>query len=152
MAVRTMHRDFSGARAHERFAWFERYTIRKFHPRKLFIDSISLMWAVYFLWNQDWLSAIVVAVAVNTLSMMSVWNVDTNKMSETTLGKIALLHLNPVNLATQIVGLIPLVYGIWTHSTELILAGLSIVMLGHALGWNKVDRREPLPNGTRFSL
>lgn len=82
-----------------------------------------------------------VTLGVGALGLISVWNADPEKMAETTLGKIALLHLHPFNLITQSIGLVPLVYGIWIHSVETILAGLSLVLLGHIVGWSKVDSK-----------
>lgn len=125
----------------KQFSLFEKFILRKFYPRKIFFDAVGSIWAVYFLWNHEWQGALVVTVAASLLGILSVWNIDLEKMSETLLGKLALLHLNPFNLATQIIGVAMGVYGIWIHSTETILAAISIILIGHIFGWEKVDSR-----------
>jgi len=57
----------------------------------------------------------------------------------TTLGKIMLLHLHPMNLVVQIAGFGVLLYSIWTRSAILIMAGVSIILFGHLWGWHKVN-------------
>lgn len=146
MGTRTLENQFVRTEVESRYTWLERLTLRKFHPRKIFFDLASGMWAVYFLWYQDWQRALLVGLTISLLGYISVWNVDVEKMSETPLGKLALLHLHPFNLITQLIGLVPLVYGIWIHSTEYILGGLSIVMIGHAYGWWKVNSAYAVDN------
>lgn len=139
MATHTMQNVLFGLKTASRYSAFERLMLRKFHPRKILIDLVSLTWGVYFLWNHDWQKALLAVVIVSSLGYLSVWNADPEKLAKTTLGKLALLHLHPFNLITQSIGAIPLVYGVWLHSTEYILAGLSIVLIGHIFGWGKVD-------------
>jgi len=141
MTTRTIQNEFVGVKSAERLSWLEKYALKRFHPRKLFIDSIALIWATYFLWRQDWQGAAVVTIVVMFLGLISVWGTNADKMAQTTLGKVALLHLNPFNFFTQLIGLVPLVYGIWTHSVEIILIGFSLILLGHIFGWPKVDSK-----------
>jgi xanthine/uracil permease len=46
-----------------------------------------------------------------------------------------------MNMSLQMLGLIPVVYGIWAHVPELILLGISLVFAGHTFGWSEVDGR-----------
>jgi hypothetical protein len=62
-------------------------------------------------------------------------------LSETSMGKIGLLHLHPMNLAIRLVGAVILLYGIWQRSLDLTLGGVSVIFLGHTFGWAKVDPR-----------
>ena len=123
------------------FNWAQKYMLRRFHPRSIFIDSAGFIWFAYFFWNHDWQLGLAAAIVGRAVAVLSVMNLNTDFFAETTLGKVALLHLNPFNLITQLSGLIVLLYGIWYHSTELILGGASIILIGHSFGWSKVDSR-----------
>lgn len=130
----------------ETVAWpklnlIESLAVRRSHPRSLFINSVGALWMVYFLVQQDWVMALSVLVFFRALAYVSVWKCDPQLLAQTTLGKIALLHLHPVNLVVQVAGVIPFVYGLWQRNTELILGGFSVVLLGHSFGWSRVDRR-----------
>lgn len=122
-------------------SWFQRYFLRRFHPRSIFIDVVGFIWFTYYFWNHDWKSAVGIVIVERIIAFFSVANLDVSRFSETTLGKLGLLHLHPANLAIQIFGSIILLYGIWQHSTEIILGGLSLIFLGHIFGWSKVDPR-----------
>lgn len=119
----------------------ERLIVRRSHPRSLFINAVGGLWMIYFLARQDWVMALSVVVFFRALAYVSVWKCDPQLLAQTTLGKVALLHLHPVNLVVQVAGLIPMLYGVWQHNTELILGGLSLVLMGHLFGWSKLDRR-----------
>ena len=139
MNTRTLETEYIVVERSEQFNWVERYFLRRMHPRSMFFDSIAFMWGSYFLWNQDWPRAIVVSAAIVILGLLTVLSVDPEKMADTTLGKIGLLHLHPVNFITQVIGMFPFIYGVWLHSTEFILAGFSVILFGHIFGWSKVN-------------
>ena len=117
----------------------EKYVLRRFHPRAIFIDSVGMIWFFYFLWLQNWQLALASAVIGRLLAITAVLHVNPQKMSETVMGKIAMLHLHPVNLIVQMTGFIVLIYGVWMHSTEYILLGLSAILLGHYFSWGEVS-------------
>lgn len=125
----------------EVFSFVERYMLRKFHPRKIFFDMIGSIWAVYFLWNHEWQKALAAAVILSSAGLFSVWNADFRKLAQTPLGRLALLHLRPANFAIQMAGAVLGLYGIWIHSTEVILISLSVILAGHLSGWAKFDSR-----------
>jgi hypothetical protein len=119
---------------------FESYSLKHFHPRSLFIDATSMIWSVYYLWNNNWTLALGFAVLGRIIAYLATYEVDPEKMSQSTWGKIALLHLNPVNLVTQSVGLVLFIYSVWEHSVQLILGSVSLILIGHLKGWRKVDK------------
>jgi len=57
------------------------------------------------------------------------------------LGRVALLHLHPINVTLQSIGAVALIYGLWSHEAQTILAGGSLIFLGHCWGWRDVDER-----------
>ena len=65
--------------------------------------------------------------------------VDPHFMAQTTLGKLALIHFHPFNLGLQILGLLPLIYGLWMHVPEAILIGVSLIIVGHFYGWSQLN-------------
>lgn len=124
-----------------RFSFLERFILRKFHPRKIFFDFIGLTWSVYFLWNHQWPLALAASMLSGSIGLISVWNVDLDKMAQTPLGRMAMLHLNPANIAIQSAGVVAGVLGIWSHSTVIMMLALSIILAGHVFGWSKFDSR-----------
>ena len=123
------------------FSWFESYALKKYHPRAIFIDVVSFIWFTYFFWNHSWQFAVGALLIGRILSHISVLEVSEVNMSKTVLGKLALLHLNPINASIQLIGIFVLFYGLWMHSVNFILSGVSVVLLGHMFGWDKGDSR-----------
>lgn len=129
------------------YSWLQRTILRRFHPRSIFIDSVGFIWFTYFLWNHEWQAAIGVVVIAKIAAYLSAVNIDISLFSKTLLGKIALLHLHPLNLIIQLMGAIVFIYGLWDHLTEAILGGVSLILLGHLFGWSRID--ESLRNRRR---
>lgn len=119
----------------------QRWMLLRSHPRKIFFDLIALVWTLFFLWNHSLPGAFFAGLAISLTGTMAVIGASPERLAETTLGKLLLLHLHPMNLSAQFVGLVPLLYGFWDHSALWILAGASIVSFGHIYGWEKVDPR-----------
>lgn len=117
----------------------KRFILMRFHPRKIIFDIVGVMWAVHFLWINSWPAALLSALLFSGLGWFFVRQVNPYQMAQTTLGKLGLLHLHPFNITVQSIGLIPLIYGLWIHSAEHILVGLSLLFIGHFYGWSRVD-------------
>jgi hypothetical protein len=99
-----------------------------------------MIWSIYYLWENNWTLALGIAVLGRIVAYLATYEVDPEKMAQSIWGKIALLHLNPVNLVAQSVGLILFIYSVWEHSVPLILASISLILIGHLKGWSKVDK------------
>lgn len=126
---------------HERgHSKFEKYVLKRAHPRRIIIDSIGWVWIVYFIWNQSWEFALATLFAMSIVAYFLLRNVDGDKMAETALGKMALLHLHPANFIIQLVTLIITIWALWAHSTYGILIGFSLLVLGHLFGWERVNK------------
>lgn len=119
----------------------ERYFLMRFHPRKIVFDTIGVIWAAYFLWNQNWPAALLISVVLEGVGLFFTRNIDPELMSQTTIGKIGLLHTHPINLAFNLVGIIALVNGLWMHAAEIVLVGISFIIMGHFFGWSKVNSK-----------
>ncbi|MGZ3742647.1 MAG: hypothetical protein ACXWRE_01935 [Pseudobdellovibrionaceae bacterium] len=127
--------------AEQNFSWFIRYALRRFHPKSIFVDIVAMIWFTYFFWNHEWKSAVAVVIIGRVVALLLTMKIDTQAFAETFLGKMALLHLNIANMLIQIFGIIITFYGLWQHSTEFILGGVSVIFLGHLFGWEEVDPR-----------
>lgn len=121
------------------FTFFEKLILRRFHPISLLFDTVGLIWVTYFLWQNNWQYALGVVLAERLLASSIVWRIDFQAMATTTLGKLALLHLNPFNMGIQIVGTVVTIWALWDHSTAIILLGVSTLILGHTFGWHQVN-------------
>jgi len=75
--------------------------------------------------------------------------VNSDALAKTALGKMALLHLHPVNLSLQLAGVAVAVWGIWAHETIPILSGTSLILLGHTFGWGHIHRALDRSEGMR---
>ena len=116
----------------------EKYMVRRFHPRRILIDMASLPWAAYFLWQQNWMAALVAALVGGMLGYQATKNVDAESYSQTPLGSVAFVHLQPANAAIQLVGIVALVWALWTHSGPGLLGSMSTIFLGHLAGWDEL--------------
>ena len=117
----------------------ERIFIRRWHPRWIIPDIVGAIWGFYFLWVHNWelaLAAILLSGAVGAFLTLGMHE---ERLAETTLGRIILLHLHPVNLSVQIAGIALLVYSVWIHSPVYIVVAISTILIGHMWGWNKVS-------------
>lgn len=121
-----------------KYNFMERLALRRAHPRRIFFDMAALPWEIYYLWQGRWGVALTLFVMGSVVSMISASDADYAKMAETTLGKIALLHLRPVNVFFQLLGMVFLVQGLITHNAQSMLLGATSVFVGHIAGWGKV--------------
>lgn len=119
----------------------ETYVLLRAHPRLIVFHTAGAIWFIYFLWNRSWVEAVFSLLFAGIVGLSTVRLTDTEKIATTTLGRLALLHLHPANLLLQLAGIAPFIYGLWTHSTQLILIGLTLVVLGHSFGWSAMDER-----------
>ena len=121
------------------FNWLERCVLRRSHPKSILVRAVGALWATVFLWNHDWLRAAVVVFVSMFIANAMVFTCDVNALAKTWVGKVALLHLHPINLVVQVLSLYPLFVGIWIHDWDYILAGLSLLIMGHFFGWSRVN-------------
>lgn len=117
------------------------YFLMRFHPRKIIFDTVGAIWSVYFLWNNNWQYSLISFVGMGLLGLYFTRNINPELMSQTTIGRIGLIHAHPINLSLNVLGLFFLVYGIWMHEVLSILIGLSVIIFGHFFGWSKVNSK-----------
>lgn len=53
------------------------------------------------------------------------------------LERRVLEHANPVHLGLQVLGAIPLIYGLWVHNWALIAVGVLLNFIDHLYCWLK---------------
>jgi hypothetical protein len=109
------------------------------HPRQIILHLVGGIWAVYFLWQHDWMWALGSFAVAELSSELLSTKTGAEMLSQTTLGKLMLLHANPINFFVQAAGGILLVYSIWMHSFIGIMLGAWLILLGHFAGWHKVN-------------
>jgi len=121
-----------------RYNFLQRFALRRAHPRRLFFDMAALPWEVFYLWQGKWGVALTLFVMSSVVSMIAASDAEYEKIAETTLGKIALLHLKPSNVFFQLSGVVFLISGLLSHTAQSLLIGASAVFIGHMSGWGKV--------------
>lgn len=120
------------------FSALEAWALRRTHPVSIIFDLIGFVWFSYFIWTNDWQYAVATIIFSRLFAAGISWDTDVFSISQTTLGRLALLHLHPVNITIHSLGFAILIYGIWTHGAMAMLFGFSGIMLGHCFGWKKV--------------
>lgn len=115
----------------------QKLMLEHLHPAKFILETIGTIWAVYFLWNQDWLWAIVFGLGLPLISTILLWG---KKLPDSRSGyaKLALIHAHPLNLSFHVIGAAIGVYGVWNHDTVFILVGITVILIGHVWGWKTV--------------
>ena len=119
--------------------YLERAIVRQGHPRRIIIGIVSLTWGLYFLWFHNWTWAAAVLGIGMALGLVVTMGMNEEQLAQTTLGRILLLHLHPLNLLLQVGGFSVLLYGFWVHSGLYIIFAISLILLGHMWGWHKVN-------------
>lgn len=122
----------------ERLNLLEKYVLLRSHPRRIFLDVAAVMWEAYFLWNQKWPVALGIFAVMNTVGFLATRRTNTQEMAHTMLGKMALLHLHPLNLLVQLSGLVFVVAGLMQQDPLTIMAGATLILIGHFFGWSRV--------------
>jgi len=120
------------------FSLVQKYMLLRSHPRRLLLDVVAMTWEMYFLWNQNWRAALGIFLVMNTVGLVLGRKVNYEALASTTLGKIAILHTQPMNLLLQLTGAAFLVYGLLQRETLTIMAGVSLIFVGHFYGWSRV--------------
>lgn len=113
----------------------QRLMLQHLHPTKFILEVIGIMWATYFLWDQNWLGAVVAGLGLPILGGLLTWRVNTDQYRKSGFARIVLIHAHPMNMLLHIVGAVITVYGLWNHQTLVILSGITVLILGHAWGW-----------------
>ena len=119
--------------------YLERAIVRQGHPRRIIVGIVSLTWGLYFLWLHSWTWALAALALGIALGIVVTMGMDEERLAQTTLGRILLLHLHPLNMLLQVGGFSILLYGVWIHSGLLIMSAISLILLGHMWGWHKVN-------------
>jgi hypothetical protein len=122
-----------------KMTYLEKAIIRRGHPKHIILGMVGFLWAVYFLWQHDWAWALGVVLASAILGRVLTSGTREERLAQTVLGKIMLLHLHPMNLTVQVAGFGILLYGVWIHTLMHVLVGTSLVLLGHMWGWHRVN-------------
>ena len=117
----------------------ERLMVRHGHPRHMIVALVTMMWTSYWMWFHQWKLAIVVALIGVVAARVATIGMQEEKFGQTLWGRMLLLHLHPFNVLSQTAGFGLLLYGFWEHSAIYLLAGASVVLIGHICGWHKVD-------------
>jgi hypothetical protein len=117
---------------------FQRYVVRRSHPASIFVDVVGMTWFTYFLALHLWREAILAVIVSRLVGLFVVREANLEALAQTAIAKIALLHLDPINMTVQVAGVIWWGFGVWQGDLKQILAGTSVVLLGHLRGWGGV--------------
>lgn len=103
------------------------------NPSKLATDTAGIIVAIFFLWHQDLLWALVFLFGLSTIGTLLVWGKKEDELARTPLGKWMIGQAHPMNLFVRGIGAIVMAYGFWAHSG--IYIGIGIVLVVAARHW-----------------
>jgi hypothetical protein len=144
MGTTIVHGSAAVSREVARVKHFDRvesYVVRNSHPISIYFQVIGSIWFAFYFWNHLWAEAILSYLASRAIGALAVSRMDVRALAQTLLGRLGLLHLEGSNLVLQMAGLIVFLYGLWSHEVRMLLAGVSVILLGHTQGWSSVDPR-----------
>ena len=111
------------------------------HPVTFILHIIGFMWAVYFLWQRNWIFTLIFGVGLPAIGgIYAIHNEKSKKIPLTPLRKFLMGHARPLSVLFQIPGYIFVIYGLWIHSTIYILVSISFLLLGTLFAWTKSRR------------
>ncbi|MCI0489500.1 MAG: hypothetical protein L0229_23155 [Blastocatellia bacterium] len=112
-----------------------KYILAHAHPMKFVAEALGVMWSVFFLWNRNWIAAVVASTLFFLLTTLILWNKPSDGLAKSPLGKILLVYATPLNFFFYNFSALPLIYGLWVHSTVYILIGVTLLLLPHLWAW-----------------
>ncbi len=107
------------------------------HPAKFIAEILGVIWSVYFLWQHNWVGAVIVSLVGFLLSTLLLWNQSIDYLETTSLGKVMSVYGTPLNFLLYNLSALPVIYGLWLHDSFFILIGISILLLPHLRGWRQ---------------
>src|SRR5215210_7152852 len=96
------------------------------HPAKFVAEVLGIMWGIYFLWNQNWIGAVVSSVILFLMSTLLTRNKSVEHLAATSLGRAMLVYATPLTFLIYNVSALPVIYGAWTRRVVYIITGYSI--------------------------
>jgi hypothetical protein len=117
--------------------FLRKHMLQHAHPAKFVAELMGIMWGLYFLWDQNWIGAVVSSVLFFLASTIILWNRPVEYLAATPLGRVMLVYATPVTFLIYNVSALPVIYGAWTHQVIYILIGYSIMLLPHLWMWKK---------------
>jgi hypothetical protein len=89
----------------------ERHMLRHGHPRHMIVGLLTTVWTGYMFWQHEFVYGISVLIAGVIFARLVTWRMHEEELANTTLGKILLLHLHPMNVVLQTFGVFVLFFG-----------------------------------------
>jgi hypothetical protein len=109
------------------------------HPTKFTAEILGIIWSVYFLWNQNWIGAVVASLLGFLGSTFLVWREPIDHLPETRLGKVMAVYGKPFNFFLYNISALPVIYGLWNHQALSIMVGVSIMLSPHLWAWKSTN-------------
>jgi len=117
--------------------FLRKHMLQHAHPAKFVAEVMGIMWGLYFLWQQNWIGAVVSSVLLFLGSSLLTWNESVESLADTPLGRVMLVYATPLNFLIYNVSALPVIYGAWTHQVLYIVAGYSLMLLPHLWWWRR---------------
>lgn len=100
------------------------------HPVTSIFHIIGFMWAIYFLWQRNWIFALIFVIVLPMVGgIYGMLDEKGKKVPLTPFRKLLIGHARPLSILFQIPGYILIIYGLWLHNTIYILLSISSFLL-----------------------
>ena len=112
------------------------------HPVAFILHIMGGMWAVYFLWQRNWILALIFVMVLPAIGgIYAMWDEKGKKIPLTPFRKYFIGHARPLSILFQIPGYVLIIYGLWIHSTIYILLSISFYLLAMLFALTKIRGR-----------
>lgn len=109
----------------------EKKLYHQIHPLKLFTDWVTAVIALYLLWSQQIVAALIIMLAPSiSVSIIIMRYVDLEKIKFSSFGRYIQKYMTRSMEIVRIIGFTVMVLGAWFHLASFVLCGFIIILAG----------------------
>lgn len=130
----------------------EKRLYHQIHPLKLATDIGVTPIFLFFLWRHQIAQALLVGFIppVVVSAAMMIWPPDLERLKNSSFGNYVSKYMTPTIEAVRLLSLVPMGWGAWIHSLQLIALGLLVLLLAWCNGLILPRRDSLLPQNCNF--
>jgi hypothetical protein len=112
---------------------FEKLMLVNAHPLKFYLNIAGAIAALYFLWNQQLVSAILfggIFIFLGTALTLKIGHFDANKTAQNFWGRVFLRYSSPIGFTLYLSSHIIIPIAFWFHNLLLCALGIFLLLAG----------------------
>jgi len=113
----------------------EKQLYHQIHPLKLFTDWSLGFIALYFVWQHEWIIALLLMFVPGVVvSLLMVHYIDLEAYKQSPFGRYVRMYMSRFIEAIRLAGYVVMCLGAWYHIAWLLPVGIVIILLGWLRG------------------